>query len=170
MVKSMNNISKILIALLLLLMLSVVGCKIEGIELGDTAPNFKLRNLEGQSVSLSDFRGSPVLINFWATWCGYCLYEMPLLEEVEEDWADRGLVVLAVDSGESQARVEAFLEIYDISLLILLDTDRSVTRKYNVIAWPTTFFIDKDGIIQQKVIGTFPSKMTIERELNKIIP
>ena len=166
----MNNITKVILVVLLISGLSLAGCKVEGIELSDTAPDFQLSNLEGQSVSLSDFRGSPVLINFWATWCGYCIYEMPFLEEIEEDWADRGLVILAVDSGESKARVKAFLEEQDISLLILLDTDRSVTTTYRISGFPTTFFIDKDGIIQEIVVGAFPTKSAIERVLARVFP
>lgn len=166
----MNKITKAIIAVILTLVLLVIGCQPEVAEVGDMAPDFKLQNIDKQIVSLSDFRGSPVLINFWATWCIYCLYEMPFLEQVNEEWADKGLVILAIDKGESPARVKAFLENNDLSLLVLLDTNEKIARKYNVLYIPTTFLIDKDGIIQEKIIGAFPSKGAIERRLSKIIP
>jgi len=176
----MHKTIKVIVVAMLTLFLSVVGCQSlpessdgtasEGNRIGNKAPDFQLDNLEGQSVSLRDFRGSPVLINFWATWCGYCIYEMPFLEEIKEEWADRGLEILAVDSGESRSRVEAFLETNDISLLVLLDTDKSVTRKYLISGFPTTFFIDKDGIIREIIIGAFPSKGAIERVLTRVFP
>ena len=166
----MNKVKGVLLAVLLTLVLLVIGCRVEVVEIGDRAPNFKLQNIDKQLVSLNDFRGRPVLINFWATWCIYCLYEMPLLEQVNEEWADKGLVMLAIDKGESPARVEAFLKSRNISLLVLLDTDEEIAKKYNVTGIPTTFFIDKDGIIQDKVIGAFPNQRAIEMSLVKIIP
>ena len=165
-------------------MLTVIGCQteteppnengppdiVEGFRVGNLAPDFKLKNMEGQTVSLSDFRGQPVLVNFWATWCHYCLQEMPYLEQVYEDWAGEGLVMLAIDKGESKGRVEAFLENRPLSMLVLLDIDESVSRKYMVLSIPATFFIDKDGIIQEKVVGAFPNVIEIEKRLVKMIP
>ena len=83
----------------------------EGTQVGNRAPGFQLNNLDGQSVSLSDFRGSPVLLNFWATWCGPCRFEMPFIQEIFEDkvWTDKGLKILAVDIGESPSDVKEFL-------------------------------------------------------------
>ncbi|MBI3040282.1 MAG: TlpA family protein disulfide reductase, partial [Chloroflexi bacterium] len=78
----------------------------EGIYIGNRAPDFQLQTLTGQTVSLSGLRGKPVLINFWATWCPPCKYEMPFLQQVHDSWSDKGLVLLAIDIGESSTTVE----------------------------------------------------------------
>jgi len=137
---------------------------------GKLAPDFELQSLDGKTVSLSDFRGKAVLLNFWATWCGPCRAEMPFLQQVHEEWADKGLVILAVNIGEGQSEVEEFMEEFGLSFLALLDTDREVALQYNVRAIPTTYFIDKEGVIQELKVGTFSSKAEIVGQLDKIIP
>lgn len=139
--------------------------------MGNLAPDFSLLDLNGQAVSLSSLRGKPVLLNFWATWCGPCRQEMPYLQQINAEWAPKGLVLLAIDIGESSAQVKTFLETNDLSLPTLLDSNRTVsTRLYNITAIPTTFFIDKNGIIQQKKIGSFLNKEAIEKYVSQIVP
>ncbi len=95
---------------------------------------------------------------------------MPYIQEICEEWSDKGLVVLAINIGESSSKVEEFMQSYDLSFTVLLDTKQDVAQKYNFQYIPTTFFIDKDGIIQDKVIGPFQNKAQIENRLSKIIP
>jgi len=96
---------------------------------------------------------------------------MPYLQEIFEEWSDKGLVVLAIDVGESPSKVKGFLQSHNLSLPVLLDTRGNVAQKYNIRGiFPTTFLIDKEGIIQVKIIGAFPSKEAIEKKLSKIIP
>lgn len=168
--------NKRLIAILVVILtagLVITGCT-AGSEptaaVGNVAPDFQLQNLDGQSITLSGLKGNPVLINFWATWCGPCVSEMPHLQKIHEEWSDRGLVVLAINWGESASEVEQFLQAHNLSLPVLLDTKKVVAQKYGIRAFPTTFFIDKDGIIQVKVIGAFPDKAAIESRLSEIMP
>jgi peroxiredoxin len=144
----------------------------QGPEVGKLAPDFKLQSLDGQTVSLGDFRGNPVLLNFWASWCGPCRFEMPFLQEIFEskEWSGKGLVILTIDIGENPSVVKEFMENYDLSFPALLDTDQNLALEYNIRAIPTTFFIDKDGIIQDIKVGAFSSKTEIERRLIKVIP
>ena len=142
----------------------------QGTRVGNLAPDFELPNLNGQSVSLSDFRGKPVLVNFWASWCGPCRFEMPFIQEIYEGWSDKGLVVLAIDMGESPSTVKDFIQSHNFSFPVLLDTNQDVALQYNIRAIPATFFIDKDGIIQGTKVGAFSSKAEIEKSLGKIIP
>jgi len=141
-----------------------------GNQIGNLAPDFQLQTLSGQTVSLSGLRGKPVLINFWATWCPPCKAEMPYLQQVHDSWSAKGLVLLAVDIRESPATVEKFMTELNLSMTVPMDTDMKVTKVYLIGALPTTFLIDKDGIIRQKVIGAFPNKEAIENELKKIMP
>ena len=142
----------------------------QGNQVGNLAPDFQLNNLEGNSVSLSGFRGKPVLLNFWASWCSPCGVEMPYLQQIHDSYSARGLVLLEVDYGESSDTVKGFMSAHNLSLQVLLDMDKKVALTYGITAIPTTFFIDKNGIIRQKFIGAFPNKETIENELRKILP
>jgi len=142
----------------------------EGTGVGKLAPDFQLQSLDGQVVSLSDFRGEAVLLNFWATWCGPCRFEMPFLQQVYEERSDQGLVILAVNIGESQSEVKEFMESFDLSFLTVLDTATEVARQYNIRGIPTTFFLDKDGVIQDLKIGSFTSEVELALKLSKIIP
>ena len=153
--------------------LAMAGCSpssAQGVEVGNLAPDFQLQNLDGQTVSLGNLQGKPVLINFWATWCGPCRSEMSYIQEIYEEWSDKELVVLAINLGESSAKVEEFIQGHTLSFTVLLDTKQDVAQRYNITGIPTTFFIDKDGIIQDKVIGAFQNKTQIENRLSKIIP
>ncbi len=137
---------------------------------GKLALDFQLSNLDRQSISLSDFRGKPVIVNFWTSRVGACAYEMPLMQEVYEEWSDKGLVILAINLGESPSTVEEFVQKHNLSFTVLLDTKRDVGQRYSVWRIPTTFFIDKDGIIQHKVSRAFQTKTAIEDKLSKIMP
>ena len=167
---------KIILASALVLGLILAGCSsgtevAQGPQVDKLAPDFQLPTLDGQAVSLGDFRGKPVLLNFWATWCGPCRFEMPFIQEIFEkkEWSDTGLVILAIDIGENPSEVKEFMENYDLSFPVLLDTNQDVALKYNIRAIPTTFFIDKDGIIQDIKVGAFSGKTEIEKRLVKII-
>lgn len=159
--------------IMLTLILWVTGCSAGYqplVKVGERAPDFQLQNLEGETISLSDFRGKPVLINFWATWCPPCRVEMPYLQQIYDEWSEKGLVLLAIDLAESPAKIGDFLRTNNLSLPVLLDTDMNVSRRYNVSPIPTTFFVDRNGIIQSKVIGAFPNKEAIEEHLAQMFP
>ncbi|TET66561.1 MAG: TlpA family protein disulfide reductase [Dehalococcoidia bacterium] len=148
------------------------GCSssTQGPEIGKLAPDFQLSNLDGQVVSLGDFRGKPVLLNFWASWCGPCRYEMPFLQEIYQAWSGKGLVVLTVNLQENPSRVKEFVEEFGLSFPVLLATSQEVPLAYNIRGIPATFFIDKNGIIQDIKIGAFSSRAEIEQRLIKIMP
>lgn len=169
----MNTVMKKLTLLIMLLTaLIITACSGSGpsvAAIGKAAPYFKLQNIEGQSVSLGDFQGNTVLINFWTTWCPPCRSEMPFLQEISEEWSDKGLTVLAIDIGETPDRVKGFMQSYNLALPVLLDTRRDVANKYGVSAYPTTFIVDKDGIIQRKIIGAFLNKEALEEVLSEIM-
>ena len=135
------------------------------------APDFTLNSLSGESITLSDYFGSPIMLLFWTTWCGPCRAEMPLIQEIYEDgeWADKGLALLAVNGGESAAKVEQYVNELGLTFTILLDGSNEVFGSYGIRAIPTTVFIDKNGIIKTMKIGAFTSKQQIEDGLQQII-
>jgi peroxiredoxin len=120
---------------------------------GAIAPDFTLTNLEGDSVHLNDLRGSAVFINFWHTECRYCQYEMPNIQKMHDTYTDDGLVVLGVNVGNSQQDAVDYTKRLKITFPILLDSDEAVNGIYLVTGYPTSFFIDKEGIIQSIYIG-----------------
>ena len=113
-----------------------------------------------------------MLLNFWATWCPPCRFEMPFIQEIFEDkgWSGKGLKILAVDVGEDLSTVKEFLDDKGFSFPVLLDTKQDVAAEYDIRYFPTTFFVDKDGVIQAVEIGAFPSKADLEGKLRNLIP
>ncbi len=128
------------------------GLEVEPI-VGGLPPGFSLFNLGGEEVSLSDFHGQPVVINFWATWCAPCRVEMPALQSRFEKFKDQGLVVLAVDFDEPADIVADFRDEFGLTFEILLDPGAEVQKLYRNRTYPTTFFIDPDGVIQVQHFG-----------------
>lgn len=112
----------------------------------------QLMDLDGNPVSLSDYRGKAVLINFWATWCPPCLEEMPLIEKFSV-WHEDQLVVLAINAGESEDTVRDFSDEHGFSFDILLDPTKSAAKQFFVYGYPTTMFFDDQGYIQSTHIG-----------------
>lgn len=120
---------------------------------GAPAPNFTLTNLQGEAVSLSDYRGSVVLLNFWATWCGPCEAEMPTLEQRYQTLQNNGFVVLGVNADEGQPEVQAFVNRLNLSFPIVLDPGNTVNTLYRVRGYPTTILIAPDGTVARVHVG-----------------
>jgi cytochrome c biogenesis protein CcmG/thiol:disulfide interchange protein DsbE len=135
---------------------------------GELAPDFYFETPEGEPSSLTTLKGSPVLLNFWATWCGPCRREMPYLQQIWDEWQEKGLVLLAINSSESSSDVESFMQSQGFSFPVLLDSQWEAGNQYGIRAIPTTFFIDREGIIQEVHVGTFQSKAEIENILNQL--
>jgi peroxiredoxin len=117
-------------------------------QVGSEAPSFVLADLAGNPVSLADFRGQPVIINFWATWCAPCRIEMPELQAAYEQYQADGLVILAVNREEDLATVQAyFVDEMGLTFTALLDEQAFAANVYNVFNMPTTYFVDPAGMV-----------------------
>lgn len=113
---------------------------------GSAAPDFVLPGLEGGEYRLSDYKGRPVLINFWGTYCPPCVEEMPLIQKVYDEHRDQGLVVLGVNENDPAVTARAFVRQLELTFPILMDRDR-VRKAYGVTAYPATFFVNGDGVV-----------------------
>jgi len=139
----------------------------EGTEVGNMAPDFRVETLDGQEVRLSDFRGKRVVLNFWATWCGPCREEMPDIQRLFED---KDVIVLAVNltySEDSAKKVSEFVREYELTFPILLDENASVSQLYRIQPIPTTYMLDSNGKIQYKAFGAMNYEWLLQ-ELQKI--
>lgn len=121
--------------------------------MGQLAPEFSLTGLEGKLHQLEDYRGHLVVLNFWATWCGPCRIEMPLLEQTYARLKLTGLVIIGVNMLEAKSTVQDYVQALNITFPILLASDDSVAKSYGVFGLPMTFFIDSNGILRDKYIG-----------------
>lgn len=134
----------------------------EGLEKGDIAPDFELETLEGEKVSLSDFRGKRVMLNFWATWCPPCRAEMPDMQKFHEN---KDVVILAVNLTETESsedNVPKFVEEYGITFRVPLDVDSSVSTLYQIRPIPTTYLIDSNGMIHNVAFGAINYELMVQ--------
>jgi peroxiredoxin len=126
--------------------------------------DFTLTDLDGNEVNLQDLRGKNVYLNFWATWCKWCKKELPDINKVTGLYKDKDLVVLAVSVGENQKLVSSFIQEHGYEVTTLIDPDKKVAEEYGVTALPVSIFIDKNGKIAHRKLGTM-----YEEELKTVI-
>jgi cytochrome c biogenesis protein CcmG/thiol:disulfide interchange protein DsbE len=119
--------------------------------IGETAPDFTLTDSQ-RTVTLSQMRGKPVLLNFWATWCPPCIEEMPSLVELQKKMGDR-VTVLAVAEDADENAVKQFVRDHNVDVTVVRDAKQSVNALYGTFKFPETYVIDKDGVIRRKFIG-----------------
>ncbi|MFP3897081.1 MAG: redoxin domain-containing protein [Anaerolineales bacterium] len=123
-------------------------------EAGNPAFDFTLQSLGGEEVSLSDFRGQVVMLNFWASWCGPCRIEIPHMIELYNEKRDQGFEIVAVNLREDADRVEDFSQELGMAFPILLDKNGQIGAAYHVRGIPTSIFIDEEGVIRHVHMGT----------------
>jgi peroxiredoxin len=127
---------------------------VQAVSAGVEPVDFTLPLLDGKNVTLSQFKGKVVFLNFWATWCGPCVSEMPSMEAVYQKLKDKGFEILAVNIGESKGDVSAFMKEHKLSFPTVLDEKGAVSSYYNVQAIPTTYIIDRRGLIIARLVGS----------------
>ena len=133
---------------------------------GSLAVNFELETTSGETIHLSDMQGKPVLVNFWATWCGPCQVEMPLIQEYYEKYSP-DLKVMAVNYDEAVGDVQPYVKELGLTFPVILDPGGKITDLYRIRGFPTTYFIDSEGFVQGVYVGIM-SKHTLEENLKKI--
>lgn len=117
------------------------------------APDFTLQRLDGQSLRLTELRGRVVVLNFWATWCSPCVQEMPLFQQYAQRYPTE-LAIVGVNLQENPDIVQAFVKKIGVSYPIVLDENGAVSELFRVVGLPDTFFIDQEGVIRKRHIGS----------------
>jgi cytochrome c biogenesis protein CcmG/thiol:disulfide interchange protein DsbE len=138
-------------------------------QVGFAAPDFTLETQDGGTISLADLRGQVVLVNFWATWCPPCRAEMPDIQQVYDRYREQGFTVLAVNQQEGEAQVAPFADQMGLTFPILMDRDGSVSARYRVNGLPSTFFVDRDGIVQNVTLGGPMSEAFIDSQVSSLL-
>lgn len=138
------------------------------LQVGQAAPDFELESVEGEQIKLSDLKGQPVILNFWATWCPPCRREMPDFQQVYDQHHEQGLQLFGINVGESKVAVADFRDRVGVSFPILIDSKETAQTAYKIMPLPATYFIDRDGVIR----GVYPFQMTraqIEDEVKRLL-
>ena len=135
------SLSRFLPGMLLICFLGTAGAS----PVSGPAPDFTLKSLGGKNLKLSEMAGNVVLINFWASWCGPCREEMPLLNAMHKKYEPLGFTVLGVNVEEQADNARGFLRDFPVDFPVLLDSSNQVSKLYNVVAMPTTVVVDRDG-------------------------
>ena len=136
-----------------------------GVKIGDIAPDFNLQTIDNRMISLYEYRGKNIILNFWATWCGPCRYEASILKEIDETWAKSGIVIIAVSTQDNIENATKYARGNNLNFIIPLDPRGEVASMYNVFGLPTSFFIDSMGVIKSIKVGPFVNKGEVEERM-----
>ncbi len=118
---------------------------------GEAAADFEVETFDGETLRLSDLNGKVVVLNFWASWCPPCRWEMPFFETMWQEYRDQGVVFVGIAMSDTLENVKAFAEEAGVTYPVALDTTTEIARAYEVLSLPTTFFIGKDGNVERKL-------------------
>ncbi|HUH96415.1 MAG TPA: TlpA disulfide reductase family protein [Anaerolineales bacterium] len=150
---------------------SATAGRIPAPQKGFLAPDFRLATPDGRSIALTDYLGKGVLINLWATWCPPCRAEMPVIEKLYQAYQDQGLIVLAVNSTvqDDPTAISPFIRQYGITFPVLLDINGEASTLYELRSLPTSFFIGRDGVIREVVVGGPMSEALLRTNIEEIL-
>jgi cytochrome c biogenesis protein CcmG/thiol:disulfide interchange protein DsbE len=121
------------------------------------APSFDIANIQGGRISLDDYKGRVVYVDFWASWCGPCRKSFPFMQEIQAEYADAGLTVIAINMDQNPDDAHRFLEEHPAAFLIGRDPAGAVAKQFGVMAMPSSFIVDRGGLIQEVHMGFKPS-------------
>jgi cytochrome c biogenesis protein CcmG, thiol:disulfide interchange protein DsbE len=141
------------------------GAATGGAHIGQAAPDFALADLDGNPVRLSDLRGRPVILNFWASWCGPCVEEFPMLRQALADHAGQRVAVVGIVVRDNSEAARRFMASMDATWPAVMDPGEQVAESYGIYGPPETFFIDADGIVRSRQIGQLGAAADLERQL-----
>jgi peroxiredoxin len=147
--------------LIVIVLVGLLGMASRPPLVGGPAPEIVLKDLRGQEVRLSDFRGKVVLLNFWATWCKPCKEEMPAMQASYDKLRDKDFVVLAVNELEDTAKVAEHIRNHGHTFEVVMDRNNQVANRYGVVGLPASFIIDPQGIVRERITGNLLTEASI---------
>lgn len=164
------NHGKISLAVLWVLLMAIgTGCESHApATVGEPSPKLSVLNMADRPVHLAEYRGQVVVLRFWSATCAACVTEMPQIERIYQRYRDRGLAVLAVNMGQDKEAVRAFAREQEISYPVLLDELSITAKRYGVIAVPTSFVLDREGIVRDKILGEAKAE-TFEKKVMALL-
>lgn len=139
------------------------------LKVGDKAPDFALVDMNGEKHQLSDYKGQGVFLNFWGTWCKPCEREFPIIDDQYQKYKDQGLEILAVNVGESDLKVQRYIERKGLTFPVLIDNNKSVINAFHINPLPTTILINSEGKIEKIITGEM-SEESIKQYMEQILP
>jgi peroxiredoxin len=156
------------------LLVAVIGAVCAGFagasEAPRLAPDFALKSMSGANLRLSEHVGEVVVVNFWATWCGPCREEMPVLERLHRQYSKAGLLVLGINMDEDTGGARAMARRLDVTFPVLFDAGKRVAKGYKVASMPATFIVDRDGHVRHQHLGYVPETAeAYEREVRTLL-
>lgn len=134
---------------------------------GEIAPDFTLTNFDGETFTLSEYQDQPVFLYFWASWCGPCIEEAPVIEEIWPEYRDRGYVFLGMNIWDIESDAQAFIDDLELTFPVARDTERSVYVEYGVQGLPVAFFLEPGLQIRSRYTGPL-DEATLREELDRI--
>ena len=137
-------------------------------ETKEPAPNFTLLLIDGKNFNLSDYKGKPILINFFASWCLPCREEMPALEKIAHEYKPKGVVFLGIAIDDTEEKMKNFIAKYGVTFPVGLDKTAAIQKSFGLYGIPTTYFIDKEGIINYSHSGSVTEEL-LRHELDKLL-
>jgi len=138
------------------------------LEAKEPAPNFTLKLIDGGNFNLSDYKGKPVLINFLASWCLPCREEMPILEKVSREYKQKGVIFLGVAIDDTEEKMKDFMARYEVTFPVGLDKTSTIQKSFGLYGIPTTYFIDRQGVINYSHSGSVTEEL-MQHELDKLL-
>lgn len=163
----MKYISHLVVGFVLMVTASL---PLQAAAIGQSAPDFALPNISGKNIRLKELRGQVVLINFWASWCGPCRQEMPLLDDMYKKYSKLGFVILGINVEQDSSKAKTYLHDVPVTFPILYDTKNSLSKLYDVNAMPTTVIVDRNGNVRYLHQGYKPGyEETYKKEIKDLI-
>ncbi|PKI14347.1 TlpA family protein disulfide reductase [Colwellia sp. 12G3] len=147
---------KTLLTKSLLVSFLFIATSVNALEIGQPAPDFTLKSMAGANLKLTEQRGKIIVINFWASWCGPCRTEMPVLQKFYDKYQDLGVSVWGVNVEQENQAGRDFLADLNLSFPILFDASNTISAMYQVEAMPTTIIVDRDGLVRYAFKGYKP--------------